>query len=74
MMCSIHVVKVCSDIVKGHTVLILIVSESSIMDVRILSSFEYLKHDSFIIAVVQDFQNFSKFGYKFDVILTMHHR
>jgi hypothetical protein len=61
-MCSVHVVKVYSDIVKGHTALILIVSESSIMDVSILSSFEYLKHDSLIIAVVQDFQNFRKFG------------
>ena len=54
-MCSLHVVKVCSDVLHGHTGLILRVSESSIMDVSIHSNFEYLTLDSFEIAVVQDF-------------------
>ena len=60
-MCSLHVVKVCFG-VKGHTALILTVSESSIMDISGHSNFEYLKHDSFEIAVVQDLQNLRKFG------------
>ena len=61
-MCSLHVLKVCSDVVKGYPGLILRVSESSIMDISIHFNFEYLKHDSFKIVVVQDFQNFRKFG------------
>lgn len=61
-MFSLHVVTVCSDVVKGHTVLILRVIGSSIMDVSIHSNFDYLKHNSFKIAVVQDLLSFGKFG------------
>jgi hypothetical protein len=61
-MCSLHVVKVYSDVAKGHTAMILMVSEPSIMDISVHSNFEYLQHDSFEIAVVRDFQNLRKFG------------
>jgi flagellar basal body rod protein FlgG len=61
-MVLLHVVNVCSDILKEHTALTLRVSESGIMDVRIHSNFEYFKHNSFEIAVVQNFQSFRKFG------------
>ena len=60
-MCSLRAVKICFD-VKGHTALILTASESSIMDISGHSNFQYLKRDSFEIAVVQDVQNLRKFG------------
>jgi hypothetical protein len=54
-MCSLRVLTVCSDVVKGRTGLILSVSDSIVMNIGIHSNFEYLKHDSLEIVVEQDF-------------------